>query len=470
MQTEVAVIGGGPGGYAAAIRCAQLGRKVALIEKESLGGVCLNWGCIPSKALLHAANVLDTVQAAGTLGIDIGNVTIDFSRTMAHSRTIVNKQTRGLQFLMRKNQIEVHTGSAAFTDPHSLQITGAGGELSQIQAESFIIATGGQARALPGLPFDGTRVLSSREAVVLADLPEQAVIVGGGAIGVEFAYLWHTFGATVTLVEYEDRLLPLEDAEISQELEKQFRGSGIKVYTGHTAQAYDPQTGLLQVGERSVQGNSGEVWELPADRVLVAVGIAPNTDGMGLDRIGLQLDAKGFVQVDDYLRTNHPHIFATGDCTGRLPLAHVAIAQAVTAAESLADADPVPLGDAQYRFMPRCTYASPQVASMGYTEAEAQTAGLAYNVGTFPLFPNGKAKARGAHKGFVKILAGSDYGEILGAHLIGDEVTELLPALSLAQMMELTPTEIARTVHAHPTLSEVVMEAAAAVEGVPLHM
>ena len=468
MQADVAVIGGGPGGYAAAIRCAQLGRKVALIEKEHLGGVCLNWGCIPSKALLHAANVLDTVQAAGTLGITVTDITIDFARTLAHSRTIVDRQTRGLEFLMRKNRIEVHTGTATFTDPHTVQITGPEGRPAQLQADTFIIATGGRPRALPGLPFDGTRILSSREALMQADLPDRAVIVGGGAIGVEFAYLWHTFGVAVTLVEYEERLLPLEDAEVSTELEKQFRGSGIRVLTGHTAQAYDVPSGTLQIASRPDAG--GEIQSLPADLVLVAVGITPNTDDMNLDRIGIPRDDRGFIRVDDCLRTSQAHIFAAGDCTGRLPLAHVAIAQAVTAAETIADADPVPLGDEQYRFMPRCTYATPQVASMGYTEAEAQAAGLSYNVGTYPLFPNGKAKARGASKGFVKILAGSDYGEILGAHLIGDEVTELLPALSLAQMMELTPTEIARTVHAHPTLSEVVMEAAAAVEGVSLHM
>ncbi len=469
MQADVAVIGGGPGGYAAAIRCAQLGRRTVLIEKEALGGVCLNWGCIPSKALLHAANVLDTVQTAGSLGINVGAITIDFTRTMAHSRTIVDKQTRGLQFLMRKNRITVHTGTATFCDPHTLQITDKEGTSSQLQAAAFVIATGGRARALPDLPFDGTRILSAREAVVQADLPEHAVIVGGGAIGVEFAYLWHTFGVAVTLVEYEERLLPQEDAAVSQELEKQFRGQGIKILTEHTAQAYDTQARQLRVTTRATRDTAGTQL-LPADQVLVAVGITPHTEGLGLDRIGVHRDAHGFVQVDDYLRTSQPHIFATGDCTGRLPLAHVAIAQAVTAAETLADAAPTPLGDEQYRFMPRCTYATPQVASMGYTEAEAQAAGLAYNVGTAPLFPNGKAKARSAHKGFVKILAGADYGEILGAHLIGDEVTELLPALSLAQMMELTPTEIARTVHAHPTLSEVVMEAAAAVEGLPLHM
>ncbi len=468
MQTDVVVIGGGPGGYAAAIRCAQLGHQVALVEKEQLGGICLNWGCIPSKALLHAANVLDTVQTAGTLGITADNITIDFARTLAHSRTIVDKQTRGLQFLMRKNGIAVHPGTATFTDPHTVQITDAGGEHTQLRANTFIIATGARSRTLPGLPFDGTRILSSREALIQADLPAHAVIVGGGPIGVEFAYLWHTFGVAVTLVEYEAQLLPLEDEAVATELAKQFRGNGIKVLTGHTAQAYDAQASRLQVSAH--RDPAGETQSLPADLVLVAAGITPNTESLNLDGIGIPRDDQGFIPVDDYMRTRQAHIYAAGDCTGRMPLAHVAIAQAVTAAESIAQADPVPLGDEQYRFMPRCTYATPQVASMGYTEAEVKAAGRSYNVGTFPLFPNGKAKARGAARGFVKILAGADYGEILGAHLIGDEVTELLPELTLAQMMELTPTEIARTVHAHPTLSEVVMEAAAAVEGLSLHM
>lgn len=468
MHVDVAVIGGGPGGYGAAIRASQLGRKAVVVEKESLGGICLNWGCIPSKALLHAADVLDELGNAAELGIAFENLTVDFSRAVRRSRTIVGKQTHGLKYLMRKNGIEVMEGTARFLSPHALQVTDRNGTLSEVTADAFVIATGARSRALPALPFDGARILSSREAVVLSDLPDRAVIVGGGAIGIEFAYLWHVFGVAVTLVEYEERLLPQEDADVSAELEKRFRGRGIQVLTGCTAEAFDEQAGTLRVAPRS-QGD-GEPRDIPADLVLVAVGVAANTEGLGLERAGVELDARGFVAVDGHLRTGQPHIHAVGDCTGRLPLAHVALAQAVTAAEALAGEEPAPLNEEQYRFMPRCIYASPQVASLGYTEAQAQAAGLTYNKGVMPLFPNGKAKAIGVRSGFIKILAGKDYGEILGAHLIGSDVTELLPSLSLAQVMELTPTEIARTVHAHPTLSEVVMEAAAAVEGQPLHM
>lgn len=469
MHVDVAVIGGGPGGYASAIRAAQLGRNVVLVEKEKLGGVCLNWGCIPSKALIHAADVLGTVRNASAYGISFDNLTLDFPKAMARSRTVVDKQTRGLQFLMRKNGIAVQEGTATFADSHTLHVTAPDGARTEIAADAFVIATGGRARELPNLPYDGRHVISSREAVVLSALPERAVIVGGGAIGVEFAYIWHAYGVDVTLVEYEERLLPLEDADVSAELTRQFRGRGIQVLTHSTALAFDAGGRVLQGSSRRDQG-LGLEWTLPADTVLAAVGIQARTEGLGLDAIGVQVDARGFVQVDEYLRTSLPHIYAVGDCTGRLPLAHVAIAQAVTAAESLAQGEPVPLGDEQYRFMPRCTYASPQVASLGYTEEEVKRTGRACNMSKVPLFPNGKAKATGVQQGFVKIIADAAYGEILGAHMVGADVTELLPAISLAQLMELTPTEIARTVHAHPTLSEVVMEAAAAVEGTPLHL
>lgn len=469
MQTDVVVIGGGPGGYAAAIRASQLGRRTMLVEKEKLGGACLNWGCIPSKALIHGADVLATVRAAADYGIAYDNLSWDFSQTAARSRAIVDKQAQGLQFLMRKNGIEVLTGTARFTDGQTLAVTDASGAVTSIAADCAVIAVGARARALPHLPFDGQTILSAREAVALADLPARAAIVGGGAVGVEFAHIWHTFGVDVTLIEYEDRLLPLEDGEISAELTKQFRGRGIKVLTGCAAQAYDPQTRTLALAARQA-ADCRAPSAVAADAVLVAVGIRPNTENLGLAQAGVALDEAGFIPVDAYLRTRAPRIYAVGDCTGRLPLAHVALAQAVTAAESLAAADPVPLRDEQYRFMPRCTYAAPQVASLGYTEEALLQAGIAFNKGATPLFPNGKAKAMGIRRGFVKILAGKEYGELLGAHMIGPDVTELLPSLSLAQAMELTPVEIARTTHAHPTLSEAVMEAAAAVEGLALHM
>ena len=464
-HTQLAVIGGGPGGYAAAIRASQLGFKATLVEREHLGGVCLNWGCIPSKALIHAADVLETLQDAADLGIGIGEIVLDFGRTHARSRTIVEKQARGLQFLMRKNGIDVVEGRAQLRDAHTVGIAGPDGSVSDLTADHVLLATGGRPRELPGLPFDGETVLSSRHALALAELPERAVIVGGGAIGVEFAWLWHSFGVAVTLVEFEDQLLPQEDADVASELTKRFRGRGIKVLTGHGAEGWDAAAGALSVRDR----NNGNAARLEADLVLVAVGIQPNTGGLNLAEQGIALDAQGFVKVDDHLRTSVPHVYAAGDCTGRLPLAHVAIAQAVAAAETLAGQEPEPLTEERYRFMPRCTYASPQVASLGWTEAQLKAEGISYNAGMSSLFPNGRARAVGAGNGFVKILAGDPYGEILGVHMVGSEVTELLPSLSLAQMMELTPVEIAHTVHAHPTLSEVVMEAAAAVEGQPLH-
>ena len=462
---QLAVIGGGPGGYAAAIRASQLGLKATLVEREHLGGVCLNWGCIPSKALIHAADVLETLQDAADLGIGIGEIVLDFGRTHARSRTIVDKQARGLQFLMRKNGIDVVEGRARLRDAHTIGIAGPDDSVSELTADHILLATGGRPRELPGLPFDGETVLSSRHALALAELPARAVIVGGGAIGVEFAWLWHSFGMAVTLVEFEDQLLPQEDADIAAELTKRFRGRGIKVLTGHGADGWDAAAGALSVRER----NNGNATLLEADLVLVAVGIQPNTEDLNLAEQGIALDAQGFVKVDGHLRTSVPHVYAAGDCTGRLPLAHVAIAQAVAAAETMAGQEPEPLTEERYRFMPRCTYASPQVASLGWTEAQLKAEGIPYNAGMSSLFPNGRARAVGAGNGFVKILAGDPYGEILGVHMVGAEVTELLPSLSLAQMMELTPVEIAQTVHAHPTLSEVVMEAAAAVEGHPLH-
>ena len=465
MHTDVAVIGGGPGGYGAAIRAAQLGRKVAVVEKEHLGGVCLNWGCIPSKALLHAAEVLETVREAKSYGITYEHLGWDFSRVIDRSRSIVAKQTKGLQFLMRKHGIEVLSGTARFAGPRNVQVQKADGTVSEVTATDIVIATGGRARPLPDLAFDGTRILSARDALALTDLPGAAVIVGGGAIGVEFACIWHAFGVQVTLVEFAERLLPLEDPEISVELARQLQGRGIQVCTGSTVTAFSPGQDKAQIS-----GNTGEARWVPAELLLVAVGIEPNTDSLNLSAAGVVTDAQGFVDVSENMATNVPHVYAVGDITGRVPLAHVAIAQAVTAAETICEAGALPIRAEQYLFMPRCTYGSPQVASMGHTEAQLQEAGIAYNKGFAPLFPNGKAKAMGIQRGFIKILAGADYGEILGAHLIGPGVTELLPTVSLAQVMELTPTEIARTVHAHPTLSEAVMDAAAAVEGQPLHM
>jgi len=471
-EYDVVVVGGGPGGYVAAIRAAQLGLKTAIVERENLGGVCLNWGCIPTKALLHNAEVLETLHRAAEFGFTFDNLTVDYAKAVQRSRSVVERQTRGVAFLMRKNRIDVLQGHGVFLDPHTLRV-GPGPSSPEadertVSAAHFIVATGARAATLPDVPLDGERVIQYRDAVLLEELPSRMVVVGSGAIGMEFSYVWRTYGVEVTIVEMLDRLLPLEDEEVSAEVAKAFRRMGIRALT-HT------RTEDLQVTDQGVEIQvrdleKDQVSTLAADKVLMAIGIRPNTDQVGLEAAGVRTDARGFIEIDAHMRTNVPHIFAIGDCTGKLALAHVASAQGIVAAETLAGVETLPIPPERYTFMPRCTYCQPQVASMGMTEAQAREAGYPVKVGKFPFMPNGKAQALGIKTGFVKIVADARYGEILGVHMVGPHVTELLPELTLAQMMEITPTEIARNVHAHPTLSEVIMEAAHAVEGHPIHM
>jgi len=467
---DVAIIGAGPGGYVAAIRAAQLGLKVALVEKEHLGGVCLNWGCIPTKALLRNAEVISLLERGKEFGFIVTGFEADYGAAVDRSRKVAARLVKGVGALMRKNGVEVIEGTGRLLSPDAIEValnpsaslrTGAGGART-VQTRNVIIATGGRARTIPGITPDGERVLTYREAIVLREVPASIVIIGAGPIGMEFAHIWHTYGAEVTIVEMLPHVLPLEDEEVSTEVERAFKRRKVRLLTSTRVQGVETTPSGVRV---SVTGEKGE-QVLEAERALVAIGMRPNSEGLGLEEIGVRVE-RGYVVVDDHLRTNVPGVYAIGDVTGKLPLAHVASAQGIVAAETIAGAETVTL---DYAGLPRCTYCQPQVASFGLTEAQAVERGHEVEVGRFPFRANGKALGLGDYDGFVKIVADATTGEILGAHLVGPEVTELLPELVLARNWELTPEEIARTVHAHPTLSEALMEAAHRVFGEAIHM
>ena len=456
---DLAVIGAGPGGYVAAIRAAQLGMQVALVEREAVGGVCLNWGCIPSKALLRNAEVLSLVNQAERFGIEIkGKVTADYSAAVSRSRKVVERLTRGVGSLLKKNRVEVIEGSASFTGPHAIT---AGDR--QLEARHVIVATGARPRTVPGIEVDGELVVTYREAIVQTDVPHDVVIIGGGAIGVEFACIYRAYGATVTIVEMEPSILPREDEEISKLLTRALESQGMTIYAGSKV------TGINR------EGTGGATVELEtpagakavhASRVLVAVGVQGNTEGLGLDQTGVSVE-RGFIRVDAELQANGDGVYAIGDVTGLMPLAHVAQAQGVAVAERLAGQESYPL---DYASMPSAIYCVPQVASMGMTEQGARTSGVEHKVGRFPLSANGKALALGEPDGMAKVIVAADTGELLGAHLIGHEVTEMLGELSLARVMEGTHMEVGAVVNAHPTISEAVKEAALAIEGRAIHI
>ncbi len=471
-EYDVVVIGAGPGGYVAAIRSAQLGLRTAIVERESLGGVCLNWGCIPTKALIHNATILETLHSAKEYGFSFDNLTVDFSAAVKRSRSVVDRQTRGVAHLMKKNKIDVIEGHAVFTDAHTLAVSASeykpNAQARSVTAANFIVATGARARSLPGVEIDGTRVIQYRDALVIPEVPKRMIVVGSGAIGMEFSYVFHSYGSEVTVIEMLDQVLPLEDAEVAAEVQKSFTKAGVKTLVGTRTEKVEVTGDEVKVTVRNIAADSTET--LTADKVLMAIGVRPNTDALALEAAGVELDKRGFIGVDERMRTNVAGIYAIGDCTGKLALAHVASAMAIVAAETIAGVDTLPIPQERYQFMPRATYCHPQVASLGMTEAQARAANLEIKVGKFPFMPNGKAQALNEKVGFVKIISDARYGEILGAHLVGPDVTELLPELTLAQFMEITPAEIARNVHAHPTLSEVLMEAAHAVEGHPIHM
>jgi dihydrolipoamide dehydrogenase len=458
---DVTVIGAGPGGYVAAIRAAQLGLKVALVEKEHLGGVCLNWGCIPTKALLRNAEVISLLKQGKEFGFTVEGFEADFGAAVDRSRKVSQRLVKGVGALMRGNEIEVIEGSGVLKSPNEVEVTLNEGGTRTLETRNVIIATGGRARSIPGITPDGERILTYREAIVLRDLPASAVIVGAGPIGMEFAHVWHSYGAQITVVEMLPHALPLEDETVSAEVERAFKRRKVKLLTSTRVQGIQVTDGGVQV---SVANEKGE-QVLEAERALIAIGVRPNSEGLGLEEIGVRVE-RGYIAIDENMRTNVPAVYAIGDVTGKFPLAHVASAQGVIAAEVIAGADTVAL---DYEATPRCTYCQPQVASLGITEAQAVERGREIRVGEFPFRANGKALGLGDYDGFVKIVADANTGKILGAHLVGPEVTELLPELSLAHTYGLTPEQIARTVHAHPTLSEVLLEAAHAVFGKAIH-
>jgi dihydrolipoamide dehydrogenase len=459
---DVTIVGAGPGGYVAAVRAAQLGLSVALVEKEHLGGVCLNWGCIPTKSLLRNAEVISLLRRGKDFGFAVSGLEVDFGAAVDRSRKVSGRLVKGIGALMRKNKVEVIEGTGTLKSANVVEVTLNAGGTRTLGTRNVIIATGGRARTIPGIEVDGERVLTYRQAIVLRELPASVVVVGAGPIGMEFAHVWSTYGAEVTVVEMLPHAVPLEDEEVSKEIERAFKRRKVQLLTSTRVQGVETTADGVRV---TVAGEKGE-QVLEAERALIAIGVRSNSEGLGLEEIGVQVE-RGNVVVDDSMRTHVPGVYAIGDVTGKLALAHVASAQGIVAAETIAGAETVTLN---YEAMPRCTYCQPQVASFGITEAQAAERGHEVKVGKFPFRPNGKALGLGDYDGFVKIVADAASGEILGGHLVGPEVTELLPELVLARQWELTPEEIARTVHAHPTLSEVLMEAAHGVFGTPIHI
>lgn len=461
---DVVVIGAGPAGYVAAIRAAQLKQKVAIVDKQWLGGVCLNVGCIPSKSLLKNAEVAHTLRERGKdFGFSFENLKLDYGVAVKRSRQNSDRLTKGVGFLMKKNGIAVFMGEAKFKAKDAVNVTDKDGKVTELKAKNIIVATGASA-AVPGAwKVDGEKVVTYWEAILQDKLPKSVVVIGSGAIGVEFSTVWNSYGVDVTVVEMLPRLVPLEDEEISKELEKEFKKRGIKSLTGHKVESVE----ATATGVKVKVSAEGKETVLEADQALVAIGFRPNSKGLGLEEVGVKISERGFVEVDEKMQTNVPGIWAIGDVTGKLMLAHVGSAMGIICAENIAGAETTTL---DYEMMPRATYCHPQIASFGLTEAQAKERGYTVKIGRFPFQANGKALGLGDYGGFVKIVVDEKYGEILGAHMIGPEVTELLPELTLAHLMELTPHEIARNVHAHPTLSEVLMEAAHGASGSPIHI
>lgn len=462
MEYDVIVVGSGPGGYVTAIRASQLGLKTAVVERESLGGVCLNWGCIPTKALIKSANVFDYINHAKDYGINVEKADKDFGAVVKRSRSIADGMSNGVQFLMKKNKIDVIMGEGKLLKDKKVEVKDAKGKTTTYSGKNIIVATGARSRELPNLPQDGKKIFGYRKAMTLEKQPQKMVVVGSGAIGMEFAYFYNAMGTEVTVVEYVDRVVPVEDEEVSKQLERTFKKAGVKIKTNSEVTQVDTSGEGCQV---TVKGKKGEET-LECDVVLSAVGVQANLENLGLEEVGIKTD-KGKVVVDEFYNAGVEGYYAIGDCVPGPALAHVASAEGIICVEKIAGEDPLPL---DYGNLPSCTYCSPEVASVGMTEKAAQDAGYELKVGKFPFSASGKASAAGHKDGFVKVIFDAKYGEFLGCHMIGANVTEMIAEAVAARKLETTGKEIIKSVHPHPTMSEAVMEAAAAAYGEVIHI
>ena len=462
MNYDVIVLGSGPGGYVTAIRASQLGMKTAVIEKESLGGVCLNWGCIPTKALLKSANVYEYINHAEDYGIKVSSHKADFSAVVKRSRSVAEKMSGGVQFLMKKNKIDVIMGTGKVKPGKTIEVTDEKGEKKDYTAKNIIIATGARSRQLPNLEQDGKQILGYREAMVLPKMPKKMVIVGSGAIGVEFAYFYNAMGVDVTVVEYLPNIVPVEDIDVSKQLEKTFKKKGMNIMTNSSVEKVEKSSKGCEVHVKTKKG----METLNCDVVLSAVGIQPNIENIGLEETGIVVDA-GKIVVNDYYETNIPGYYAIGDVVAGQALAHVASAEGITCVEKIAGQNPEPI---DYNNIPGCTYCSPEIASVGMTEKAAKEAGYELKVGKFPFSASGKASAAGHNDGFIKLIFDAKYGELLGGHMIGANVTEMIAEIVALRKLETTGHELIKTVHPHPTMSEAVMEAAAAAYDEVIHI
>jgi dihydrolipoamide dehydrogenase len=459
---DLIVIGSGPGGYVAAIRASQLGMKVGVVEKAELGGICLNWGCIPTKALLKSANVFEYIKHAKDYGIEVKDAKADISGMVKRSRDVANSMSKGVQFLFKKNKIDQIAGFGKLKKGQKVEVTDAAGKKTDYEAKHIIVATGGRSRELPSLKIDGKKIIGYREAMILEEQPKKLLVVGSGAIGVEFAYFYNSIGTEVTVVEFLPRVVPVEDEEVSKALDRSFKKSGMKIYTNSEVTKVDTAgNGCVA----TVKTPDGEI-KIEADVVLSAIGIATNLEGIGLEDVGVKTD-KGKVIVDDFYKTNISGVYAIGDIVKGPALAHVASAEGIICVEKIAGQNPQPLN---YNNIPGCTYCSPEIASVGFTEEAAKKAGYEIKVGKFPFTASGKAKAGGNAEGFVKVIFDAKYGEWLGAHFIGANVTEMIAEVVVARKLETTGHEIIKSVHPHPTMSEAIMEAAAAAYGEVIHI
>lgn len=465
MNFDLIIIGTGPGGYVAAIRASQLGMNVAVVERESLGGICLNWGCIPTKALLKSAQVFEYIQHAEDYGITIKEAKGDFGKMIQRSRGVADGMSKGIQFLMKKNKITVINGIGRLVRGKKVEVTDAEGKKTTYEAKNIILATGGRAKELPNLKIDGEKIIEYRKAMSMTKQPSKMVVVGAGAIGVEFAYFYNSIGTEVTVVEFmEQGLVPREDADISRELARSFKKKGINVLANSSVEKVDTSGKTCKVTVKNRKDGSEQVLE--CDVVLSAAGVTPNTENIGLEELGIKTD-RGMVIVDEYYQTNVPGIYAIGDIVPGPALAHVASAEGITCVEKMAGHHPEPI---DYNNIPGCTYCSPEIASVGYTEAAAKEAGYTVKIGKFPFSASGKASAAGAKEGFVKVIFDAKYGEFLGAHMIGMNVTEMIAEVVVARKLETTGMEIIKSIHPHPTMSEAIMEAAAAAYDEVIHI